>query len=42
VNYSYSNVVTFKEYLIILSEKTLDTATTRKAKKEKQKEREEK
>jgi hypothetical protein len=41
VNYSYSNVVTLKEYLVILSKKTLDKGMTRKAKKERQKEREE-
>jgi len=34
--------VTFKEYLVILSKKTLDKGMTGKAKKERQKEREEK
>ncbi len=41
VNYSYFNVVALKEYLVILSKKTLDKGMMGKAKKEKQKEREE-
>jgi hypothetical protein len=41
VNYSYFNVVTFKEYWIILKKKTLDKGPPGKVKKERQKQREE-